>query len=71
MRCGDCKFYHPNKGDETSGSTEFPVGFGTCERWDSGYGRITIKSNEVHVEDDEGWGAQMGPDFGCVLFEVP
>jgi hypothetical protein len=28
-----------------------------------------MKLNEAWVEDDEGWGNVVGPDFGCVLFD--
>lgn len=72
--CRDCQHYHPNKGG-TSGSTDFPNSLGSCHRWRGGDGNggygwkpSDIASNEVVVETDEGWGAQMGPDFGCVLW---
>lgn len=44
---------------------------GSCSRWLMGYGvePETVALNEVLVEDDEDWGAAMGPDFGCVLHE--
>lgn len=44
---------------------------GNCGRWMTGYHVRSeeIPDNEVLVEDDEGWGARMGRDFGCVLFE--
>jgi hypothetical protein len=29
-----------------------------------------MPSNEVLVEDDEGWGMVCGPDFGCILAEL-
>lgn len=76
MRCGDCKHYRPNETNDNTGSTPVPIGLGSCHRWRGGDGMYgygwspeEIASNEVVVETDEGWGAQMGPDFGCVLFE--
>jgi hypothetical protein len=44
---------------------------GTCARWLTGYRTADkdVGDNEVLVEDDEGWAAVMGPDFGCVLHE--
>jgi hypothetical protein len=75
-RCKDCQHYHPNKGYSHSGSTPIPDALGSCHRWlggdgSGGYGwsPSEIASNEVVVETDEGWGAQMGPEFGCVLWE--
>lgn len=67
MRCGDCRHYHPRKNSH----------LGQCHRWRGGNGRDgyawhpdDIPLNGVVVETDEGWGAAMGPDFGCVLFEA-
>lgn len=42
---------------------------GSCARWHVGYS-IPLKDvadNEVLVENDEGWGMMVGPDFGCIL----
>lgn len=62
MRCADCKHF------EADGS---PAGFGHCSRWHEGYGiaESDMATNEALVENDEGWGNVVGPDFGCVLFE--
>lgn len=72
--CKDCLHYHPNKASD-SGPAPFSETLGSCHRWlggdgSGGYGwsPSEIASNEVVVETDEGWGAQMGPDFGCVLW---
>jgi hypothetical protein len=45
--------------------------FGHCARWIEGYGikPETVKPNDAWVENDEGWGNVVGPEFGCVLFE--
>lgn len=72
MRCSDCKFFAPLSRGEQRPSTAILAasGYGSCERWDFGYGtRDELPPNGVIVEDDEGWGAYMGPQFGCVLFE--
>lgn len=60
--CGSCKHY--------TRATNM-VGLGNCGRWRQGYDwqPQQIARNEVVVEGDEGWGAFMGPDFGCVLWE--
>ena len=59
--CGNCKHFTPHKKWKD---------YGECERWAYGYGTsiYEIAKNEVIVENDEGWGAMMGKDFGCVLF---
>lgn len=59
--CRACKYYRsPNSSYE-------------CGRWTYGYGQRKGPpvGNEIFVENDEGWGADMGPDFGCVLGELP
>lgn len=65
MRCGDCRHYVPG-----------PEHLGSCHRWRGGDGQggygwepSEIAENEVVVETDEGWGASVGRNFGCVLFE--
>jgi hypothetical protein len=63
VRCADCKHY------DTTGHKN---GYGHCERWHHGYG-VDIRDvaeNEAWVEDDEGWGNVVGPECGCVLFEI-
>ena len=39
-----------------------------CPKFELGYGTALadVKSDEVLVEDDEGWGFQCGLDFGCI-----
>ena len=61
--CGTCEHYR--QGSERGH-------LGECARWQRGYAweSAEIPVNEVVVEDDEGWGALMGPDFGCVLWET-
>ena len=65
-RCKTCKHFTP---DPKQGP------YGSCERWQAGYyhyAKISdlLPLNEVRVENDEGWGAIMGPEFGCVLWET-
>lgn len=63
-RCKTCKHW--------SLDTSSPIGFGECSRWNYGYyvSLDKIASHEVIVENDEGWGAMIGPNFGCVLHEA-
>lgn len=63
-RCKTCKHWSPYKGKE--------IGFGECSRWHKGYNKPlpSLASNEVLVEYDEGWGAIMGENFGCILHET-
>jgi hypothetical protein len=58
--CKDCAAFHLDKGKR----------FGSCARWNEGYYHDIDKlaSNEVVVENDEGWAALVGEEFGCVLF---
>lgn len=65
MRCADCIHY------ETAGDTNPPAGYGHCSRWHAGYDVVIfdVARNEAWIEDDEGWGNVVGPEFGCVLFE--
>ena len=58
--CGTCAHFVPE--------AKSPP-FGSCVRWHQGYGvqLEDVACNEVLVENDEGWGMIMGPDFGCVL----
>ena len=64
MNCKSCKYFEINE--------DVPKGYGHCGRWHEGYyvAMEEVKPNEVLVEDDEGWGNVVGPDFGCVLFEA-
>jgi len=59
--CKECRHYRRVEGHR----------LGSCVRWHEGYGvpPSQIADNEVLVENDAGWGAEMGPDFGCVLHE--
>jgi hypothetical protein len=64
-RCKDCRFYQYPHWDKKSSN------FGSCARWHVGYHvePEDVKANEAWVENDEGWGMMLGPDFGCVLFD--
>ncbi len=62
--CRNCKHFDLDD--------KYKNGWGACRRWMYSYQhlpKLRAKSNEIQVEFDEGWGAMMGPDFGCVLFE--
>lgn len=58
--CQTCRHFTPERD-----------GYGSCARWLRGYGvsKEEVASDEVLVEDDEGWGMMVGPAFGCVLHE--
>lgn len=60
--CKDCKYFTP----QTAGH------LGSCEKWTQGYAWSPdeIAVDGVVVEGDEGWGAHMGPEFGCILWAV-
>lgn len=67
--CSTCKHFKPEGYHYMHQSR--PSSRGCCMRWLTGYGDeyATMASNEVMVEDDEGWAMTMGQDFGCVLHE--
>lgn len=66
--CKTCKHFSQFKDDNYLGKSPY----GVCGRWNEGYSydRDNMPLNEVLVENDEGWAAIMGPDFGCILHEV-
>jgi hypothetical protein len=67
--CGECKFYGPPEYRNETGHT---VWEGCCSRWRYGYparDKGLLAPNDIVAENDEGWGAIMGPEFGCVLGE--
>ena len=66
MRCNACKHFELIAVQEFA---KVPQGSGHCERWHEGYHVDDMQPNEAWVENDEGWGNVVGPDFGCVLFE--
>jgi hypothetical protein len=74
MRCADCKYFVPCRRLYSAGGThENMRSWGECDRWKKGYDLSiteTEDTRQVVVEGDEGWGAYVGPDFGCVLFEA-
>lgn len=75
MHCKNCK--HFVKKQPFAGSCENP-NFKYGYRWDdqfSDYNPVAVlpdKSvypNQILIENDEGWGAIVGQDFGCVHFQ--
>jgi hypothetical protein len=72
-RCRDCMHFDAHTVDDETGYREAPErfpGWGSCERWHMGYADPDpIEPNGCWVENDEGWGNYVGPEFGCVLFE--
>ena len=65
--CGLCRWSSPTKE-----SPDNQCGMLDCvsDKFLKGY-RIEVEdfsSDAVHVENDEGWGFTVGPDFGCIHF---
>lgn len=62
--CKECNWYgklHPGldrPGDDNCGCPKFVNGYGLNEE--------EIPIDGIHVEDDEGWGFCVQPDFGCI-----
>jgi hypothetical protein len=40
-----------------------------CPKMIYGYGDIKCEDDYLLIEDDEGWGMQPGPNFGCIHWE--
>ena len=65
--CKDCKWWVVAKdghGDDTK--------YHTCDSPKAQTGYVpwdTVEDDGVLIEDDEGWGWIVGPEFGCVHFE--
>ena len=65
--CRACRFYNPSA-DGGAGRSNADK---QCSRWRYGYSGDPLNGpSDILVEDDEGWGAIMGPEFGCVLGEL-
>lgn len=65
--CKSCKHF-----EVATGHWRATPPYGSCGRWNTGYAFDDAKMplNEVLVEDDEGWAAVVGPEFGCILHEA-
>ena len=64
--CKDCKWWVV--AEDYSSVRKYQ----TCEnpKMQFGYQSLdTIETDGVRIEDDEGWGWIVGPEFGCVHFE--
>ena len=58
--CGACRHYDPSPGADHR-----------CSRWRYGYNEHPLQGlADIIVENDAGWGADMGSEFGCVLGEL-
>ena len=67
--CKDCKWRVEIKDDEVRA----PAGFLTCNQPKALLGYDHAKDmpvDGVWIENDEGWGWFVGPDFGCINFEI-
>lgn len=67
--CRNCTFWRPRDNTRLGGTENL----GECGRWrhevSGNFDKSTVPANGVVTEYDEGWGALMGPEFGCVLWE--
>ncbi len=66
--CKTCKFWVSSwRGPiPVSRETRPNVGSCDCPKLKQGYGKSIDHADEVVIEDDEGWGIETGPDFGCI-----
>ncbi len=70
QRCKTCKHWGRNRGSNHDESRRLK----SCSAPGVLYGYMAQSYDETPdngalVEDDEGWGMNTGPDFGCVLHE--
>lgn len=67
--CSTCKWWRESYRHETKKSTFKGC---DCPKLKQGYGNTSedCASDEAIIEDDEGWGIQTGPDFGCIHHEA-
>lgn len=66
MKCKDCAYW-----SQTTNLRALPNIVGDCsnQKFVTGYSMKLKSSDEVLIENDEGWGFFTGPDFGCIHFE--
>ena len=74
-RCMNCAYWgrvHPEHGYGMEDNGEGNLRLCACPKFRLGYHYrdrdFSSDSDEVHVENDEGWGFTTGPLFGCVHF---
>jgi len=70
--CKDCIYYATEKSDvEETLCMDYPE-LPTCINPNNlfGYQYDGPPVDGVHIEDDEGWGWSVGPEFGCVKFQL-
>ncbi len=75
-RCKTCRWYVPCKPDDFTvrkGTHPDPEVLMTCisQKIQKSYGVLMPDDDGIVVENDEGWGILVGPDFGCVNWETP
>jgi hypothetical protein len=63
-RCETCRWW--NEGEKKSLRK-----ICSCPKMCYGYGwgKEDLEPDDVHIEDDEGWGMDPGPEFGCIHHE--
>lgn len=69
QRCKTCKHW----GSRNTAFHDEGTRLKSCNAAAIKYGYLhdmdDVPDNGAAVEEDEGWGMQTGPDFGCVLHE--
>lgn len=62
--CKNCTYFETSKNE-----WEKPLGLCINPKWYVGYDFDVkkLEQDQIVVEGDEGWGALMMPEFGCVL----
>ena len=66
ITCEQCKFWSHEQ-DGIYPENEYSC---SCPKFILGYSEISIRSDEILIEDDEGWGFAPGPKFGCIHGEL-
>lgn len=64
FRCRTCQYWRIDPDDPAFWLEKH--GVRCCYKWERGYADIEPSRDGALVENDEGWGAVTGPDFGCI-----
>jgi hypothetical protein len=72
VRCGQCRYF--DRVDDESGRQPTADGYGGCTnpKFFKGYNPDPddLPPDGIWIENDEGWGCYVGPQFGCVHGEA-
>ncbi len=64
--CKTCRYREPSHRRHREENGKFDIGTCNHPKMKQGYGKTVNAPDEVVIEDDEDWGIEMGPDFGCI-----